>query len=132
MPKKWLPGHNPLRPFQLQFIRRLERGDATAEQVLAELKITGTVFGQWLQKPVFARRYRLALQQVQARAVSLEAIAQLNSAKQKLIANQSPAEKSSEQPTLDLQSPLAQHLLDLHSAATIQKIKDADQSERQK
>ncbi len=120
MPKKWPAGHRPLRPIQIQFIRRIERGDANAEQALRELKITGSVFGQWLQTPVFQKRYQRALQQVQARVASVEATAQLQHARKKIMEENAKQPESSSAPADD--SPMAQRLLELHgNAATVEK-----------
>jgi hypothetical protein len=107
--------YKPLTPRQLRFIRRLERGDGTAEQVLEELKINGTMFGCWLQKPTFVKRYQRVLQQLQAKAVSVEATASLHKARKKLT-EPSPPPAPPEPPLLD-DSPLSQRLLELHGFA---------------
>jgi hypothetical protein len=112
--------YKPLHPRQLEFIRRLERGDLTAEEVLEELKVTGTVFGQWLQKPTFVKRYQRALEQMRARAASLEAAAGLRQARKRLREESEKAEGNSvaSGPAVE-ESVMGKRLVELHGAGDV-------------
>jgi hypothetical protein len=112
--------YKPLHPRQLEFIRRLERGDLTAEEILEELKVNGTVFGQWLQKPTFVKRYHRALEQMRARTASLEAAAGLRQARKRLREESDKPEENSisSRPAVE-ESVMGRRLAELHGAGDV-------------